>query len=119
MALVARPFESTPDGSTGSLGGPINGLVEISLGILDHHFRRLGQRNSHLAALVLAATWSVEVGQADAEARHLCGSPSESEMDPAFGVRAQGGREVKTQSLNVDMHYVSPLALPMAEVWFE
>ena len=55
MVEVAVAFQAARDGSTDAIGGPIDGRVQIRLGVLDHHVRLA--RNDHLypAALVAAA----------------------------------------------------------------
>ena len=83
MALVARPFEPSGHRAAGSIGGAVDGDVEIGLGVFDHDLWRADQRDPHMAALVLAAAWAVQVRQTNPESRHLRVGSTEGELHAA------------------------------------
>ena len=112
VKTASEKAADSPLSEAGSIGGTIDGYVEVELGVFDQHLPRLGQPNLQVATLVRAAARSVHVRQADAKPFHLRFGPAECEVQPALGMRAQGRCEVEPQRADVELHRTSPVVLP-------
>lgn len=60
MALGQSSCESAP----GTLGRAADRSIQFSLRVLNHHIRKNVQPQRHVAALVFATAWAINVGQA-------------------------------------------------------
>lgn len=86
LPLAGKPARKRP---SDSIDGSIDGEVKIALGIVDGNLGSTVHGNPDLAALVLAAAWAVDVGQADDNPADVVLRPVEREVQAPLDMFAQ------------------------------
>jgi hypothetical protein len=71
VAMFALPRHLTRQRPAGSVGGAVDGDIEVGLGILDQHVGGAGNRHLDAAALVFSTARTIEIGETDRNLAHV------------------------------------------------
>ena len=110
---VAFACQSTIDGTPGPFGGAIDGRVHVFFGVFDDHVDQFWQYDMDLAALVIAATWAIDIRESDLDALNLVVTGTQGKIQTSFDVTTQGGGEVEITCLYINLHGASHNGLSM------
>jgi len=89
-AIIAMTSQSTSNGSTGAISGPVNGVIHILIGILDDDIGQLRQNHLDMAAFILTTAWTVDIRQPHGYALNVCIPGAQCRPEAAFNMTAQG-----------------------------
>lgn len=109
MRVFALALDPAGQRATGPVGSLINGSIKVCPGVFDHEIGAAGRRDLNMAALVLAATRAVKVGEADGDVADMVLGPIEGKAQTPFNVLAQAAAKFKTPGLDDDLHIKAPV----------
>ena len=109
--MFALSSKLSRQGAAGPIRSAVNGNVEIDLSILNHDFCGPGGAYLNLAAFVLAATRTVQIGEPDGNFAHMVVRPIERETKTTFDMLTQVIGKIKASCLNKYFHRSMPFQI--------